>query len=122
MAGRGAWVRGIGPLAGQSSSCGEPGRTRVPIAEAAQDALAHQGLFDDGQLSYLGATVGADQGVPILDVHIVGECATELIHVGQAVILLGGTIDYFVQNAFNFPTLAEAYKVAALDARIRLSG
>lgn len=52
----------------------------------------------------------------LLGVHIVGEGATELIHVGQAVITLGGTVEYFVDSAFNYPTLAEAYKVAALNA------
>jgi NAD(P) transhydrogenase len=52
----------------------------------------------------------------LLGVHIVGEGATELVHIGQAVISLGGTLDYFVQTVFNYPTLAEAYKVAALDA------
>jgi NAD(P) transhydrogenase len=53
-------------------------------------------------------------------VHIIGEGATELIHIGQAVINLGGTLDYFIDNSFNYPTLAEAYKVAALDAWNRL--
>ena len=52
----------------------------------------------------------------LLGVHIVGEGATELIHIGQAVLNLEGTLDYFVQNTFNYPTLAEAYKIAALDA------
>ena len=52
----------------------------------------------------------------LLGVHIVGEGATELIHIGQAVLNLGGTLDYFVENTFNYPTLAEAYKIAALDA------
>ncbi len=56
----------------------------------------------------------------LLGVHIVGEGATELIHIGQAVINLGGGIDYFVGNTFNFPTLAEAYKIAAFDAWNRL--
>jgi NAD(P) transhydrogenase len=56
----------------------------------------------------------------LLGVHIVGEGATELIHIGQAVINLGGGIDYFVQNTFNYPTLAEAYKIAALDAWNRM--
>ena len=51
----------------------------------------------------------------ILGVHIVGERATELIHIGQAVMTHGGTIDYFVDTVFNYPTLSEAYKVAALD-------
>ncbi len=52
----------------------------------------------------------------LLGVHIVGEGATELIHIGQAVLNLRGTIDYFMDNTFNYPTLAEAYKIAALDA------
>lgn len=56
----------------------------------------------------------------LLGVHIVGEGATELIHIGQAVLNLGGGIDYFVENTFNYPTLAEAYKVAALDVWNRL--
>jgi len=56
----------------------------------------------------------------VLGIHIVGEGATELIHVGQAVMLLEGTVEYFVNNAFNYPTLAEAYKVAALDAWNRI--
>lgn len=56
----------------------------------------------------------------LLGVHIIGEGATELIHIGQAVLNLGGTLDYFVQNTFNYPTLAEAYKIAALDAYNRM--
>jgi NAD(P) transhydrogenase len=57
----------------------------------------------------------------LLGVHIVGEGATELIHIGQAVLNLKGTIDYFIENTFNYPTLAEAYKIASLDAWNRLS-
>ena len=56
----------------------------------------------------------------LLGVHIVGEGATELIHIGQAVLNLGGTLNYFVENTFNYPTLAEAYKIAALDAWNRM--
>jgi NAD(P) transhydrogenase len=56
----------------------------------------------------------------LLGAHIVGEGATELIHIGQAVLNLGGTLDYFVENTFNYPTLAEAYKIAALDAFNRM--
>jgi NAD(P) transhydrogenase len=52
----------------------------------------------------------------LLGVHIVGEGATELIHIGQAVLNLKGTLDYFIENTFNYPTLAEAYKIAGLDA------
>ena len=56
----------------------------------------------------------------LLGAHIIGEGATELVHIGQAVLNLGGTVDYFVENAFNYPTLAEAYKIAALDAYNRM--
>lgn len=52
----------------------------------------------------------------LLGVHIVGEGATELVHIGQAVLAHHGRLDYFVNAVFNYPTLAEAYKVAALDA------
>ena len=58
----------------------------------------------------------------LLGVHILGEGATELIHIGQAVMVLGGTLDYFINNVFNYPTLAEAYKIAALDAWNRVNG
>jgi len=50
----------------------------------------------------------------LLGVHVIGEGAAELVHIGQAVINFGGAIDYFVENVFNYPTLAECYKVAAL--------
>ena len=56
----------------------------------------------------------------LLGCHIVGEGATELIHIGQAVLNLKGTIDFFIENTFNYPTLAEAYKIAGLDAWNRM--
>ena len=58
----------------------------------------------------------------ILGVHIVGENAAELIHIGQAVIAYGGTVDYFVESVIGYPTLAEAYTTAALDGIRRLGG
>ncbi len=77
-----------------------------------------------------GKVMGLDSGMiktifstktrRLLGVHIVGEGATELIHIGQAVLTLKGTLDYFLENAFNYPTLAEAYKVAALYAHNRI--
>ncbi len=57
----------------------------------------------------------------VLGVHIFGTYATELVHIGQAVIALGGTVDFLVESIFNYPTLAEAYKVAALDATNKLA-
>jgi NAD(P) transhydrogenase len=52
----------------------------------------------------------------LLGVHVFGTGATEIIHIGQAVMGCNGTIDYLVDTVFNYPTLAESYKVAALDA------
>jgi NAD(P) transhydrogenase len=57
----------------------------------------------------------------LLGVHAVGTGATELIHIGQAVLGLGGGLDYFLSTAFNYPTLTECYKVAALDAFNKLA-
>jgi NAD(P) transhydrogenase len=56
----------------------------------------------------------------LLGVHAIGEGATELIHIGQAVMAYRGKIDYFIDTVFNYPTLAECYKVAALDGVNRL--
>ena len=56
----------------------------------------------------------------LLGVHIVGDGAVELVHIGQAVVSMKGTIDYFVNTVFNYPTLAECYKNAALDGINRL--
>jgi NAD(P) transhydrogenase len=56
----------------------------------------------------------------ILGVHIIGEGAAELVHIGQAVMTLDGTMDYFVDTVFNYPTLAECYKVAAFNGLGRL--
>ena len=72
-----------------------------------------------------GAIIGDDFGIlkllfdpdtrKILGVHIFGSQASELLHIGQAVMQLNGTIDYFVETIFNYPTFAEAYKVAGLN-------
>jgi NAD(P) transhydrogenase len=56
----------------------------------------------------------------LLGIHCIGTGATELVHVGQAVLGLGGGLDYFMRTVFNYPTLAECYKVAALDASNKL--
>ncbi len=57
----------------------------------------------------------------LLGVHVIGEGATELVHIGQAVIAHGGKLDYFIDAVFNYPTLAECYKVAALAALNKFS-
>jgi len=64
-------------------------------------------LFDPGTLRVLG-------------VHAIGENAAEIVHIGQAVLRLGATIEYFRDTVFNYPTLAEAYKLAALDGLNKL--
>jgi NAD(P) transhydrogenase len=56
----------------------------------------------------------------LLGVYIIGELAAEIVHIGQAVLAMGGTIEYFCDTFFNYPTLAEAYKVAALDGLNKL--
>jgi NAD(P) transhydrogenase len=77
-----------------------------------------------GQL--LGDDVGMlkllihEQNRQILGVHAIGTGATELIHVGQAVMSFGGTVDYFINNVFNYPTLTECFKVAALNGSNKL--
>jgi NAD(P) transhydrogenase len=58
----------------------------------------------------------------ILGVHIIGEGASELVHIGQAVMTLGGKVDYFIDTVFNYPTLAECYKAAAFNGVNRLRG
>ena len=68
----------------------------------------------------IGDTVGMlkllfhSESRELLGVHVIGEGATELVHIGQAVIAHRGKLDYFVDAVFNYPTLAECYKVAAL--------
>lgn len=56
----------------------------------------------------------------VLGVHVIGENAAEIVHIGQAVLSLGATIEYFRDTVCNYPTLAEAYKVAALDGLNKL--
>src|SRR5205823_574335 len=57
----------------------------------------------------------------LLGVHAIGQRATEIIHIGQAVMFYGGSVEYFRDTVFNYPTLAEAYKVAALDGLNKLN-
>lgn len=57
----------------------------------------------------------------ILGVHIIGEGASEILHIGQAVLALKGTVDYFINTVFNYPTLAECYKAAAFNGLNKLA-
>jgi NAD(P) transhydrogenase len=103
------------------------GRTEEELTEAAvpyEVGISRYRELARGQI--LGDTHGllkllvSREDRTILGVHVLGTNATEVIHIGQTVMGLNGTIDYLVDSVFNYPTLAEAYKVAALDARNRL--
>ena len=86
--------------------------------------LARYGEIAKGQM------LGDEQGMlkmlfhtgtlKLLGVHIIGDRAAEIVHIGQAVLSFGGTIEYFRDTVFNYPTMAEAYKVAALDGLNKL--
>lgn len=96
--------------------------TKAGVPYAA--GIAHYREIARGQL------IGDDSGMlkllfhphthALLGVHAIGEGATELIHIGQAVMAFHGTIKYFIDTIFNYPTLAECYRVAALDGINRL--
>ena len=105
------------------------------IGQTEQDLTAKNIAYEVGvarlRETARGQIMGLEHGVlklifglenhDLLGVHIIGEGATELIHIGQAAIILKGGLNYFLENVFNYPTLAEAYKIAALDAWNRLS-
>ena len=90
------------------------------------------GIFTIPEISTVGRNEEelTDLGVPyevgkahyreIARGQIIGEGASELVHIGQAVLAFGGQVDYFVQTVFNYPTLAECYKTAAFDGINRL--
>jgi len=77
-----------------------------------------------------GQMLGDEQGLlklvfdpdslKLLGVHVIGDRAAEIVHIGQVVLTMGGSIEYFRDTVFNYPTLAEAYKVAALDGLNKL--
>jgi NAD(P) transhydrogenase len=107
----------------------------ISMVGRTEDQLTEAGIpYEAGIAQYKelarGQLLGDDTGMlkllihqqthQILGVHAIGTNATELIHIGQAVMAFNGTVDYFINNVFNFPTLAEAYKVAALNGLNKL--
>jgi len=97
------------------------GRTEEELTGAGipyEVGMAHYREIARGQI--IGDTTGRlkllfhQETGQLLGVHIIGEGAAELVHIGQAVMALSGTVRYFVDHVFNYPTLAECYKVAAL--------
>lgn len=80
-------------------------------ARYAEIARAHVSAYGDGLIKL----VASADGRRLLGVQVVGECASELVHVGQMALLGGLDVDVFIEATFNFPTLAEGYRIAALD-------
>jgi len=108
----------------------------ISMVGKTEKQLTDEGIpYEAGIASYKelarGQLLGDDTGMlkllihekdhTILGVHAIGTQATELIHIGQAVMALGGKAEFFVNNVFNFPTLAEAYKIAAMNGVNKLA-
>ena len=100
-----------------------------------EEQLTHDNIaYEVGLARYAelakGQMLGDEQGLlklvfdpdslKLLGVHAIGDRASEIVHIGQVVLTLGATIEYFRDTVFNYPTLAEAYKVAALDGLNKL--
>ncbi len=107
----------------------------ISTVGANEEELTREGIpYEIGKAYYkeiargqiIGDTIGMLKLVfhrenhKLLGVHIIGEGASELIHIGQTVMAFGGTVDYFINTVFNYPTLAECYKTAAFDGVNRL--
>ncbi len=105
------------------------------VGENEQNLTIKKVPYETGMARYReiarGHIMGDDSGLlkllfhrknrQLLGVHAIGLGATELVHIGQAVLGLGGGLDYFINTVFNYPTMAECYKVASLDAFNKLS-
>ena len=119
------------PATGQTPPIGIYSLPEISFIGRTEDQLTADSVpFEVGVSRYRelarGQIIGDSYGVlkllvsladrSLLGVHVFGTGATELVHIGQAVMGCGGTVDYLVDAVFNYPTLAESYKVAALDA------
>ena len=119
------------PMTGQLPPIGIYSLPEISFIGRTEDQLTADSVpFEVGVSRYRelarGQIIGDSYGVlkllvsledrKLLGVHVFGTGATELVHIGQAVMGCGGTVDYLVDAVFNYPTLAESYKVAALDA------
>ena len=105
-----------------SQSFPRVGMSELQAVEEYGDPIIGVARFEEiarGQISGIQdgllRMVSCSKGKKLLGVQIIGEGATELIHIGQMGLLSEMEVDSFVENIFNFPTLAEAYRVAALD-------
>jgi NAD(P) transhydrogenase len=99
------------------------GLSEAQAREQHGDILVGRARFDELARGLISAADGgllklvADREGKLLGVHVIGETATELVHVGQMAMVAGLSADVFIDQVFNFPTLAEGYRVAALDIR-----
>lgn len=108
----------------------------ISMVGKTEEQLTTEGIpYESGIAHYReiarGKLLGDDSGMlkllihqethKILGVHAIGTGATELIHIGQAVMALNGDAEFFINNVFNFPTLAECYKVAAYNGLNKLN-
>jgi NAD(P) transhydrogenase len=136
--GRIAACRAFGVPASSAPSLFPYGIYSIPeisMVGKTEDELTEEGVpYEVGKAHYReiarGQILGDSSGLlkllfhldthALLGVHIIGEGASELIHIGQAVMTFGGAIEYFVNTVFNYPTLAECYKTAAFDGINRL--
>lgn len=133
--GRRAAYHAFGEPAGATDMRNQPiGIYSIPeisyVGKTEEELTAENQPFEVGVSRYRelarGAIMGDSYGMlkllihaetrELLGVHVFGSNAAELVHIGQTVMGLGGTVDYLVEAVFNYPTLAEGYKVAALDA------
>ncbi len=107
----------------------------ISMVGKTEEELTHDGIpYEVGKATYReiarGQIIGDTTGLlklifradtrEILGIHIIGEGASELVHIGQAVLAFGGKLDYFINTVFNYPTLAECYKNAAFDGINRM--
>jgi NAD(P) transhydrogenase len=98
------------------------GETEETCKEKKIDYVTGRALFADnprgkitGDLEGITKLIVERGSRKLLGVHVIGERASELVHIGQVAIALGGTVDVFIQLVFNYPTLSDSYKYAAYD-------
>jgi NAD(P) transhydrogenase len=105
------------------------GLTEEAAVAAGREIAAGRGYYRENARGQIAGDTGGlvklvfDRGTrELLGVHIIGRGASELVHTGQACMYFGGTIDYFIDSVFNFPTLTDVYKYAAYDGLGKIAG
>lgn len=108
--------------------CSAFGETEESCKEKGIDYVAGRALYADnprgritGDLEGITKLIVARETRKVIGVHVIGERASELVHIGQTAIYLGGTVDLFIDMVFNYPTLAESYKYAAYECLAALN-